>query len=62
MSAFPTKIDIFRAVELMRLASNMIREECPEAEAAYDEVVCDGACLADDLWNLAEDFEQGMPA
>jgi hypothetical protein len=50
------KRTVERAVEMLRLASEMIREHCPEAEAFYDETDCDGLCVADDCEFIADDL------
>jgi hypothetical protein len=47
-----------RAVELMRIAAQMIEDNCPTATADYDGTTCDGFCLAEDLRAAAEDLEE----
>jgi hypothetical protein len=52
---------VARAIELMRLAADILREHAPDAEVFYDEADCDGSCLADDL-TLAANSPQKNPA
>ena len=51
------KRTVERAVEMLRLASEMIREYCPDAAAFYDDAECDGFCVADDCEFIADDLE-----
>ena len=39
---------------LCRVAAAYIREYCPDGVAEFDEAVCDGYCLADDLESAAD--------
>jgi len=45
-----------RAVEMLLIAANVIRDHAPEAIAHYDETECDGICIGDDCQYAAEDF------
>jgi hypothetical protein len=47
-----------RAAEMLRIAAIIIREHCPEAMHFYDEVPCDGTCIADDCDSAAEGLEE----
>jgi len=48
------KSRIKRACEMLMLASNFIREHCPDSLVEYDDAVCDGYCLADDCETATE--------
>lgn len=43
-----------RAAYLMRFAENYIQEHAPAYAVRYDNAICDGSCLADDLEGEAE--------
>ena len=45
---------IERAVEMLRIAAEVIRENAPDVTAEYDGVTCDGICIADDCESIAE--------
>lgn len=53
----PQARTVSRAVELMRIAAPVIRDNLPALEIPYDETVCDGHALADDLESSAEMLE-----
>lgn len=43
-----------RAAQLLRLAAQYIRENCPDELIEYDEAECDGECLALDCESAAD--------
>lgn len=43
-----------RAARLMMVASDYIREHCPDQEIDFDGTNCDGLCLAGDLDSVVE--------
>jgi hypothetical protein len=45
-----------RAIEMLTIAASYIREHCPEMVVFYDEVECDGGCVADDCESVADDL------
>lgn len=56
MMATDTKRTVERAVEMLQIASQMIREYCPYGTAFYDDAECDGLCVSDDCESIAEDL------
>lgn len=45
---------IARAIEMMKIAAEVIRDRAPDASYYYDEATCDGLCIADDLETAAD--------
>lgn len=45
-----------RAVEMLRIAADVIRNQNPGAHYKYDGADCDGYCIADDCESAAEDL------
>jgi hypothetical protein len=43
-----------RAVEMLRIAAAIIREDAPHSQMFYDDANCDGGCVADDCESHAE--------
>ena len=50
----PTDEDLKRAVQMLEIASEYIRKTDPYGEMFYDDVSCDGGCIADDCESIAE--------
>ncbi len=46
-----------RAIDMMRIAAEFIRDHAPSDTVFYDDAECDGYCLADDLESAAHDLE-----
>ncbi len=46
-----------RAIEMLRIAAEVIREHAPDVTRFYDEAECDGYCIADDCESAAEELE-----
>lgn len=45
--------DLLRATEMLLVAAKYIREHCPDQLIHYDDVDCDGFCVADDCESAA---------
>jgi hypothetical protein len=54
----PTKEDIARAVEMLTVAAQYIRDHDPSGLIKYDEAMCDGYCVADDCETAAESIRE----
>lgn len=49
-----------RAVEMLRIAADVIRHQAPRAHYKYDGADCDGYCIADDCESAAEDLSAAI--
>lgn len=54
--------ELTRAVEMLRVAMNYIRDNCDDAVIFYDDAECDGACVAGDCEIAADMLEARMGA
>lgn len=45
-----------RAIYLMFIAADYIRDNAPSERVIFDDAECDGMCLADDLESAAKDL------
>jgi hypothetical protein len=46
-----------RAIEMLKVAAQYIREHCPDQEIFYDDAICEGSCVATDCETAAEMME-----
>ena len=46
-----------RAVLMLRVAANYISKHCPDMTWVYDEVICNGYCVANDCLAAADALE-----
>ena len=53
------KIEIIteRAIEMLNIAADYIRANCPEGTIEYDKTTCDGYCVADDCETAASELK-----